>query len=381
MTSIAGNLPLLTFNATSGILLEERWLACVDCFPIKGVCFMSRLLILGVVCIFAGHKPCGGMPFLGAHQGFSDILSVDYNSRRFLFLLYLKIKGENDMTTNKKRVWLITGASKGLGYAFTCAALAAGDRVAAVSRTTDSLQKLQDDYPDTLLTLSCDVTDRKAVFETVEKAAVHFGRIDIAVNNAGIMTLGMVEEISEAAAQQTMDTNFFGVLWISQAVLPWMRKQQSGHIIQISSIGALVTGPMAGIYSASKFALEGLSEALAQEVADFGIKLTIVEPGGYWTNLYLSMQYCEPMEAYDPLRKKMERDALESVDSEPALAADALMKLVNSKKPPLRLILGGTVYEYAKQATQARLQEWQQWEELCRSAEHAVPPPPGYGEA
>ena len=284
------------------------------------------------------------------------------------------------MTTNKKRVWLITGASKGLGYAFTKAALAVGDSVAAASRSIESLQKLQADYPDTLLPLVLDITDRQAVFETVEKAATHFGRIDIAVNNAGIMTLGMVEEISETAARSIMDTNFFGALWVSQAVLPWMRRQQSGHIIQISSIGALVTGPMAGIYSASKFALEGLSEALAQEIADFGIKLTSVEPGGYWTNLYLAMQYSEPMEAYDALRKKMEQEAGETVDSEPALAAEALMKLVNSENPPLRLILGGTVYEYAKQAVQARLQEWQQWEALCRSAECAVPPPPGYGE-
>lgn len=283
------------------------------------------------------------------------------------------------MTTNKKRVWLITGASKGLGYAFTCAALAVGDSVAAVSRTIDSLQKLQLDYPDSLLPLVLDVTDRKAVFETVEKAATHFGRIDIVVNNAGTMTLGMVEEVSEVAAHKIIDTNFFGALWVCQAVLPWMRSQQSGHIIQISSIGALVTGPMAGIYSASKFALEGLSEALAQEAAAFGIKLTIVEPGGYWTNLYLSMQYSEPMEVYEPLRKKLEQEAGETVDSEPALAAQALMKLVNSETPPLRLILGGTVYEYAKQATQKRLQEWQQWEDLCRSAEHAVPPPPGYG--
>lgn len=283
-------------------------------------------------------------------------------------------------TVKNQHVWFITGASKGLGYAFTRAALKADDCVVAVSRTIDSLQKLQKEYPNTLLPLSLNVTDRKAVFETVKLAATHFGRLDIVINNAGYMTLGMIEEIKEDAARQIMETNFFGALWVCQAVLPWMRKHQSGHILQISSIGALVTGPMAGIYSASKFALEGMSEALAQEIADFGIKLTIVEPGGYWTNLYLSMQYSEPLEAYSSLRKKLELEAGETVDSDPALAAEAIMKLVDSENPPLRLILGGTVYEYAKQATYQRLEQWAQWEDLCRSAEKATPPPPGYGE-
>lgn len=283
------------------------------------------------------------------------------------------------MTIHKKRIWLIAGASKGLGYAFTRAALAAGDCVAAAARTIDSLKQLQVDYPGSLFPFVLDVTDRKKVFEAVNLAATHFGRLDIVINNAGIMTLGMVEEFTEASIRQIMETNFYGPLWVSQAVLPWMRKQQSGHIIQISSIGALVTGPMAGLYSASKFALEGMSEALAQEVAGFGTKLTIVEPGGYWTNLYLSMQNCEPLNAYDTLRQKMEQEAGETVDSAPTLAAQAILKLVDSENPPLRLILGGTVYEYAKEAMQGRLQEWQQWEELCRSAEHAVPPPPGYG--
>ena len=280
---------------------------------------------------------------------------------------------------NKKRVWLITGASKGLGFAFTSAALAAGDCVAAISRTTDSLEKLQGDYPDTLYPCALDVTNRTAVFETVNNIANHFGRIDIAINNAGTMVLGMIEEFDEIMVRQVMETNFFGALWVSQAVLPWVRGQHSGHIIQISSIGALVTGPMAGVYSASKFALEGMSEALAQEVAGFGIKLTIVEPGGYWTNLYLSVKYNEPLNAYAPLREKTGEEARETVDSDPALAAQALLILVNSEKPPLRLILGGTVCEYAKQATSDRLKEWAQWEKLCQSAEHATPPPPGYG--
>lgn len=283
------------------------------------------------------------------------------------------------MTIKKKRIWFITGASKGLGYAFTCAALAAGDCVAAAARSIESLKELQPQYPESLLPLPLDVTDRTAVFEAVDCIINRFGRIDIAVNNAGIMTLGMVEEFSEAASREIMDTNFFGALWVSQAVLPAMRSQRSGHLIQISSIGALATGPMAGLYSAGKFALEGMSEALAQEIADFGIKLTIVEPGGYWTNLYVSMQSCEASPDYDALRQKLAAAAAETADSDPSLAAQAIMQLVDIANPPLRLILGGTAYGYAKDAVQSRLNEWQQWEGLCRSAEDAIPAPEGYG--
>jgi NAD(P)-dependent dehydrogenase (short-subunit alcohol dehydrogenase family) len=188
-----------------------------------------------------------------------------------------------------KRVWFITGASKGLGYAFTCAALKAGDKVVAVARTIDKLETLKDAYQETLLPLNLDVTDREAVFSTFKAAIEHFGRLDIVVNNAGIMTLGMIEELSEMEARQMMDTNFFGTLWVCQAVMPYLRAQRSGHIIQITSIGAIISGPMSGIYSASKFALEGMSEALAKEAEHFGVKLTMVEPGGYWTDLYLSM--------------------------------------------------------------------------------------------
>src|SRR5574344_1002791 len=168
------------------------------------------------------------------------------------------------MTPNSenKRVWFITGASKGLGYAFTCAALKAGDKVVAVARTIDKLEKLKDTYRETLLPLTLDVTDREAVFSTVEAAIEHFGRIDIVVNNAGIMTLGMIEELSEFDARKLMDTNFFGALWVCQAVMPYLRSQRSGHIIQITSIGAIISGPMSGIYSASKCVVEGMSEGL-----------------------------------------------------------------------------------------------------------------------
>ncbi|MFJ1526726.1 SDR family NAD(P)-dependent oxidoreductase, partial [Lactiplantibacillus plantarum] len=155
------------------------------------------------------------------------------------------------------RVWFITGASSGLGYEFTKKVLESGDKVVGVARNIEKLNELKYQFEGMLLPLSLDVTDRSAVFTTVETAIKHFGRIDIVINNAGNMVLGMIEEFSEDEVRSQMETNFYGAIWICQAAMPYLRTQGSGHIIQISSIGGLITGPMSGIYSASKFALEG----------------------------------------------------------------------------------------------------------------------------
>lgn len=278
----------------------------------------------------------------------------------------------------RERVWFITGASKGLGYAFTRAALQAGDKVAAAARTSGKLEALTEEYDEDLLYVKLDVTDREAVLAAVQKVVQHFGRLDIVVNNAGSMALGMVEEFSEEDARSLMDTNFFGALWVSQAVMPYLREQRSGHMIQITSIGALVSNPMSGLYSASKFALEGMSEALAQEAAHFGIRLTMVEPGGYWTDLYTSMRVSEPLEAYEPLREELARQYAEgSVDSDPALAAEAILKLVNSENPPLRLILGSMVYDVAMETYRQRMSSWSAWEAVSRAAEKGIAMPEG----
>ena len=271
--------------------------------------------------------------------------------------------------TDASRVWLITGASRGLGRAFAEAALAAGDRVAAISRTPAPLGGDS-------LGIAADVTDRAAVFAAVEQAVAHFGRLDVVVNNAGAMWLGAVEEFSEDEARAAMELNFFGALWVTQAVAPHLR-EHGGRLLQISSIGGVVTGPMAGLYSAAKFALEGMSEALAQELAPFGVHVTLVEPGGYWTDLYRSgMHQTEPLDAYAALRSGDGGE--ESVDSDPRLAAAAILKLVDSDDPPLRLILGGAVLDAAIAMTKARIDTWERWEEVSRAAEHAVPMPEGY---
>ena len=278
------------------------------------------------------------------------------------------------------RVWFITGASSGLGYEFTKKVLESGDKVVGVARNIEKLNELKYQFEGMLLPLSLDVTDRSAVFTTVETAIKHFGRIDIVINNAGNMVLGMIEEFSEDEVRSQMETNFYGAIWICQAAMPYLRTQGSGHIIQISSIGGLITGPMSGIYSASKFALEGFSEALAQEAAHFGVKVSIVEPGGYWTNLYLKMSFTTQNKEYDSLREKLaQQNSTESVDSDPKLAAEAIMKLVNSENPPLRLVLGSLVYDLAVENAEKRIFTWKEWESVSRSSEHGIPAPEGYG--
>ncbi|KQY37488.1 short-chain dehydrogenase [Nocardia sp. Root136] len=278
--------------------------------------------------------------------------------------------------TTTSRIWFVTGASRGLGRAFAEAALAAGDRVAAAARTGSALDELAAAHPGRVLPLTLDVTDRGAVHEAVDAAVAHFGRLDIVVNNAGTLSMGMIEEFTETEARAQMEVNFFGALWVSQAVLPHLRAQRGGHIVQVSSIGGLAGFPLSGMYAASKFALEGMSEALAMEAAEFGARVSILQPGGYWTDLYSAMANTTPIEAYAPLRAQLEAQWAEgSVDSEPALAAEALLRLVGAEEPPLRLLLGNMVYDLAFDLARAKMATWSAWEQTSRAAERAVAAP------
>ena len=182
------------------------------------------------------------------------------------------------------KTWFITGTSRGFGREWAIAALERGDRVAATARNAESLDDLAQKYGDALLPIALDVTDREADFAAVRQAHDHFGGLDIVVNNAGYGHFGMVEEITEDEARAQIETNLFGALWVTQAALPFLREQGSGHIIQVSSIGGISAFPLVGIYHASKWGLEGFSQALAQEVAGFGIHVTLVEPGAFSTD-------------------------------------------------------------------------------------------------
>src|SRR5580693_10248164 len=198
------------------------------------------------------------------------------------------------------KTWFITGTSRGFGREWAIAALERGDKVAATARDTSTLDDLVAKYGDALLPIKLDVTDRTAAFAAVKQAQEYLGRLDIVINNAGYGHFGMVEELSEQDVRDQPETNLLGALWITQAALPYMREQGSGHILQVSSIGGISAFPNVGAYHASKWALEGFSQALAQEVAAFGIKVTLIEPGGFDTDWAgPSAKHSAPLPAYE----------------------------------------------------------------------------------
>lgn len=271
------------------------------------------------------------------------------------------------MTT---KVWFITGTSKGFGRIWAEAALARGDRVAATARDVSTLKPLVDQYGDQVLALALDVTDKAAVAETVAATVARFGRIDIAVNNAGYGQFGMVEEVSEAEARAQIETNVFGALWVTQAVLPQMRAQGSGHILQVSSIGGVNAFPNVGLYHASKWALEGFSQSLAQEVAGFGIKVTLIEPGGYATDWSgPSAKHATPLPAYDEVRKARAAARAAMKPGDPDASAGAILKLVDAAEPPLRLFLGTVGLPMTKAEYARRLETWEAWQDVAEEAQ------------
>jgi NAD(P)-dependent dehydrogenase (short-subunit alcohol dehydrogenase family) len=274
--------------------------------------------------------------------------------------------------TASNKTWFITGTSRGFGRQWTEAALERGDRVAATARNVASLGELVSRYGDKILPLALDVTDRNAAFAAVKAAKEHFGVIDVVVNNAGYGLFGAVEEVSEAQARAQLETNVFGALWVTQAALPYLRAQGHGHIIQTSSIGGIGAFPLLGIYHASKWALEGFSESLSQEVASFGIKVTMVEPGGFNTDWGgSSSTHSTPMAAYQPLRDAQAAQAAGGgiKIGDPKASSRAILALVDSPNPPLRLLLGSFAVMMAPMVYQQRLKTWKEWEELSKASE------------
>ena len=274
------------------------------------------------------------------------------------------------------RIWFITGASRGFGRSFTDAALAAGDRVAATARDTSSLDDLASRHGDNLLGLELDVTDHDAAFEAVRRAHDHFGRLDVVVNNAGYGVSGAIEELTEEQARRQIEVNLFGALWVTQAALPFLREQGSGWIVQVSSIGGLAAFPLTGIYHASKWALEGLSETLRQEVAPFGIKVLMVEPSGFRTDWAgASMDRATPIDAYEGVETIRDRRASQqeqnngSQPGNPDLAAQALLDTLDRDYPPFRLLLGNVAYDVAVDRYESRLSEFRAGEQVARGAD------------
>jgi NAD(P)-dependent dehydrogenase (short-subunit alcohol dehydrogenase family) len=265
------------------------------------------------------------------------------------------------------KTWFVTGASKGFGREWTEAALGRGDRVAALSRADTAFDDLVEAYGETVLPLRVDVTDRGAVAKAVQRAVDHFGALDVVVNNAGYGLFGMVEEVTEQQARDQIDVNLLGPLWVTQAVLPHLRAQGSGHIIQVSSIAGVFSLPGLGIYHASKFGLEGFTASLAAEVRDFGIKVTLVEPAGYATDWAgPSAVHADRSPVYDAFRAGMARPAGRRGD--PRATRNAILTVVDAEEPPLRIFFGQGPLDVITREYDARIEEWRRWDDVSRAA-------------
>jgi len=275
------------------------------------------------------------------------------------------------MTNTDGRVWLITGCSAGFGREIALAALAAGDRVLATARRPETLTDLRDRGGDRLRTAALDVTDAGQIEAAVKTALEEFGRIDVVVNNAGTGSVGAVEELTVEELRALMEVMFFGAVAVTKAVLPHLRAQGSGAIVQISSMGGQLSPPGYGAYCAAKFALEGISEALAAEVAPFGVQVLIVEPGAFRTEFGGGrMHRSRTIDAY-AVSTGGTREAVENMDGtqpgDPAKAAAAIVRAVGSADAPLRLALGEDAVEAIRAHHEAVAADLAAWEEVSRA--------------
>ncbi|PDQ17188.1 short-chain dehydrogenase/reductase [Mesorhizobium sanjuanii] len=270
------------------------------------------------------------------------------------------------------KVWFVTGSSKGFGRVWVEAALARGDRVAATARNVGTLADLVEKYGDHIAAIELDVTDKAAVDAAVAEAHRRFGRLDVVINNAGYGHFGAIEEVSEQEARDQIETNVFGALWVTQAALPIMRAQRSGHIIQISSIGGVNAFASLGLYHASKWALEGFSQSLSLEVAEFGIHVTLVEPGGFSTDWAgPSAKASKQIEAYEPARAQMAERRKHSVAGDPAATGPAILAIVDAADPPLRVFFGDGGLPMIRQEYANRIATWEKWDQISDMAQGA----------
>jgi NAD(P)-dependent dehydrogenase (short-subunit alcohol dehydrogenase family) len=272
------------------------------------------------------------------------------------------------------RVWFVTGASSGFGRAIATAVVEHGDRLAVTAREPESLRELVAGHPEQVVALRLDVTDPLAAREAVAQAASRFGRIDVVVNNAGYGHIGAVEELSDQEVRQQLETNLFGVINVTRAVLPLLRRQRRGHLVQMSSLNGVEGLPGGAIYTASKFAVEGFSESLADEVAHLGIRVTIVEPGPHRTRFLdpRSAGSSEPIDDYADSVGQV-RAGLAELDGhqpgDPDRAARAIIEVVEAAAPPRRLPLGEMALEHIRAKLQGQLDELAAWSDLSASSD------------
>lgn len=273
-----------------------------------------------------------------------------------------------------KNVWFITGSSKGLGKSLVEEVLLKGDYVVATARNPEQLKELSEQYPNQLLALQLDVQIKEQIYSTVAEAINHFGRIDVLVNNAGFGITGATEAFTDEQVRSQLEVNLFAPIEVTRAVLPYMRKQRSGRILQISSIGGRVGNAGLSIYQAAKFGLSGFSESLNKEVSPLGIKVTSVEPGGFRTDWAgPSMSFAKDVEGYEEtvggIKQYLTSGKFLPM-GDPAKAAKVMVDLVNHPNPPVHLVLGSEAATILKMADENRKEEFEKWLDVTVSTDH-----------
>ncbi|WP_342646488.1 SDR family oxidoreductase [Mucilaginibacter sp. CSA2-8R] len=271
------------------------------------------------------------------------------------------------------KVWFITGSARGLGRSITKAALAAGHQVAATARNPEHLKELTKDYPEQILVLPLDVTSPDQIKQAVAQTIDRFGRIDVLVNNAGFGITGAAEAFTDQQVRSQLETNLYAPIELTRAVLPHMRKQRSGRIMQISSIGGRIGTPGVSIYQAAKFGLSGFAEALSREVAPLGIRVTSVEPGGFRTDWSgASMSYAPVVEGYEQtvgfVMQFLKGDGFVPM-GDPDKAAKVLVDLAEHPEPPVHLVLGSEAAAMLQQTDKLRKAEFEQWLPISTSTD------------
>ncbi|MDO7887279.1 SDR family NAD(P)-dependent oxidoreductase [Hymenobacter cheonanensis] len=269
------------------------------------------------------------------------------------------------------KIWFITGASRGFGRTWTEAALQRGDKVAATARQLASITDLTEKYGASVLPLELDVTKPEQVKAAIAQAHAHFGRLDIVLNNAGYSLVGTIEEASPDDLRALYETNVFGTVSVIQAALPLLRAQGHGHILGVSSTLGLVAPPVIGYYASSKWAFEAIHESLATEVAPFGIKVTIIEPGAYATEFGSpeSLRFAEGLEVYADFKKNFFAGLQGMERGNPAATPPALFAVVDAEQPPLRLFLGSHNLPQVRAVYAQRLATWEAWAAVSTAAQ------------
>jgi NAD(P)-dependent dehydrogenase (short-subunit alcohol dehydrogenase family) len=262
------------------------------------------------------------------------------------------------------RTWFVTGATSGIGQAVAASAVDRGDNVVALARHPDRLKEFTGQHPEQVLGIEADIRDEQSVRAAVDQTLARYGRIDVVANNAGVGLFGAVEEASDAQVRAIFDTNVFGVLNVLRATLPVLRKQRCGHVLQGSSYYGQTAHPGVGILAATKYAVEGLTDALAGELAPLGIKVTLIQPGPTATAFLSNLDHAATNPDYDETVREVQ-EAISALPPEAFNTADrvaaAIMTVVDAENPPLRLATGSTAANNMRTALQARLNDLTTW--------------------